>query len=304
MADSLKRLEASAAHGDAANKEKEVMNWTCDDVIEWARPLFSAKHLDVDALKAAQLDGESLLEMRKNQNLMNALMRDGLKPTVVHKLAAAARELVAPGVSPRHPLSLLVCPPFPPMHMDRRAPPFGLCLASLTRASTILSHHARSCVYYSTNKHIILHLSRLFPFHRCPAPLLASVAPRHAEPKTIFIALSEVEGQGSRITIKDQKNMDQVRQDFRAGGFIDCSSGPDGEVVVRQIEELTGGHAYRMSYDRTDRLTKMEGRVEVVEGTQKSTSKALQADVSVITLLRDPPPLLLLLIPALSLSRL
>ena len=96
--------------------------------------------------------------------------------------------------------------------------------------------------------------------------------------------------------------MDQVRQDFRAGGFIDCSSGPDGEVVVRQIEELTGGHTYRMSYDRTV-LTKMEGRVEVVEGTPKNTSKALQADVSVIKLLRDPP-LLLLLIPALSLSRL
>ena len=97
--------------------------------------------------------------------------------------------------------------------------------------------------------------------------------------------------------------MNDVRQDYRVGGFIDCSSDSDGEVLIRQIEELTDGHTYRMAHDRSSRLTKMEGTVQVLEGTQKNTSKVLQAFVSVIKLLRDPP-LLLVLIPALSLSRL
>jgi len=97
--------------------------------------------------------------------------------------------------------------------------------------------------------------------------------------------------------------MDKLRELYRVGGFIDCSSDSDGEVLVWQIEELKGGHTYRMAHDHSSRLTKMEGTVEVLEGTPKNTSKVLQADVSVIKLLRDPP-LLLLLIPALSLSRL
>jgi hypothetical protein len=53
-------------------KEDELKNWTDDEVIEYARSIISAKHLDVDALKAAKLDGASLLEMRQNQSLMDA----------------------------------------------------------------------------------------------------------------------------------------------------------------------------------------------------------------------------------------
>ena len=106
-------------------KKEELKNWTCDEVIEYARSIISAKHLDVDALKAAQLNGKSLLEMTKNQNLMDALIRDGLKPTVVHELAGAVRKLVAPGVSPRHSSPCLpTLPPPAPMHMDRRELPF------------------------------------------------------------------------------------------------------------------------------------------------------------------------------------
>ena len=78
-------------------KEEELKNWTDDKVIEFARSIISAKHLDVDALKAAKLDGESLLEMRQNQSLVDAVcLTNGLEPTVVYKLAGAVRKLVPP----------------------------------------------------------------------------------------------------------------------------------------------------------------------------------------------------------------
>ena len=95
--------------------------------------------------------------------------------------------------------------------------------------------------------------------------------------------------------------MDRLLQSPGVLGLTDCSSDSDGAVVFMEFEELTDGHTYRTARDHTDRLTKIQGQLQVVEGTQKN--KVLQADVSVIKLLRDPP-LLLLLIPALSLSRL
>ena len=76
--------------------------------------------------------------------------------------------------------------------------------------------------------------------------------------------------------------MDQVRRDCRAVGFIDCSSDSDGEVVVMQIEELTDGHTYRMAYDRTDRLTTLEGGFRTLQGTLKNMDEALESDVSVV----------------------
>jgi len=107
--------------------------------------------------------------------------------------------------------------------------------------------------------------------------LAKSVRERVApEPKTIFIALSETVGQGNSITIENQKMMDKLGERYRVGGFIDCSS--DSDELVWQIEELKGGHTYRMAHDHSSRLTKMEGNIEVLEGTQKNTSKNLQAD--------------------------
>jgi hypothetical protein len=118
-------------------KEDELKNWTQHEVIEYARSIISAKQLDVDALKAATLDGASLLEMRQNQSFMDALIRDGLKPNVVHKLAGAVRKLVAPGVSPRYPLLPARLPVLPPCTWIAVCCPFSLCLASPTRASTM-----------------------------------------------------------------------------------------------------------------------------------------------------------------------
>jgi len=63
--------------------KEEMKNWTDDKVIEFARTIISAKHFDVDALKAAQLNGKSLLELTQNQKLIDGLTRDGLNRTVV-----------------------------------------------------------------------------------------------------------------------------------------------------------------------------------------------------------------------------
>ena len=95
-------------------KEEEVKNWTRDEVIEYARSIISAETLNVDALKAAQLNGKNLLELTQNQRLIDGLIRDGLKRTVVHELAGAVRKLVAPGVSPCHPLLPARLPFLPP----------------------------------------------------------------------------------------------------------------------------------------------------------------------------------------------
>jgi len=113
MFNSLKLVLASAAHAHRLNQraisagvaarakastvpsEEEVKSWTRDEVIEFASSIISAEVLCVDALKAAKLDGESLLEMRQNQSLVDALcLTNGLEPTVVYKLAGGVRKLV------------------------------------------------------------------------------------------------------------------------------------------------------------------------------------------------------------------
>ena len=77
--------------------------------------------------------------------------------------------------------------------------------------------------------------------------------------------------------------MDQVRRDSPGAlGYIDCSSDSDGEVLVRQIEELTDGHTYRMAHDRSDRLTKVEGGFRTLQGTLRNIDKAFESDVSVV----------------------
>ena len=77
--------------------------------------------------------------------------------------------------------------------------------------------------------------------------------------------------------------MDQVRRDSPGAlGYIDCSSDSDGEVAVRQFEGLTDGHTYRMAHDRTDRLTKLEGGFQTLQGTLKNIDEALESDVSVV----------------------
>ena len=117
------------------------------------------------------------------------------------------------------------------------------------------------CLLFYKIKRVVLLLSRHFPFARnvptaASPPLLPPVALRHAEPKEIFIALSEAEGQGVGFTIEDQNDMDALlRRSPGALGLIDCSSDSDGEVAVWQLEGLTDGHTYRMAHDRTDRLT-------------------------------------------------
>ena len=168
MFNSLKRVLASAAHaprqramsaGVAApakastvSKEEEaVKSWTCYDVIEWASSIISADVLSVDSLKAAKLDGESLLEMRQNQSLVDALMSNGLEPTVAHQLAGAVRKLVAPGVSPRYPL-LPARRPVLPRNAHGSPCTALLAFAWLRRLvhPPCLSHDERSCVCYST----------------------------------------------------------------------------------------------------------------------------------------------------------
>jgi len=64
-------------------KKEELKNWTCDEVIECASSIISAETLNVDALKAAQLNGKNLLELTQNQKLIDGLTRDGLNRTVV-----------------------------------------------------------------------------------------------------------------------------------------------------------------------------------------------------------------------------
>jgi len=77
-------------------KYRSQKNWTCDEVIVYARSVISAEALNnVDALPS-QLDGEILLEMRQNQSLVDAVMSNGLDETVVYKLAGAVRKLVPP----------------------------------------------------------------------------------------------------------------------------------------------------------------------------------------------------------------
>ena len=77
-------------------KKEELKSWTCDDVIEWARPLVSAKALagNVAALKAAELDGATLLHMRQDQTLIELLRDEGLAPRFLHDLGRAVRERV------------------------------------------------------------------------------------------------------------------------------------------------------------------------------------------------------------------
>ena len=76
-------------------KEEEVKNWTCDEVIVYARSVISAEAL-INVALPYQLDGEILLEMRQNQSLVDAMMSDGMDSTVVYKLAGAVRKLVPP----------------------------------------------------------------------------------------------------------------------------------------------------------------------------------------------------------------
>ena len=73
-----------------------MKSWTCDDVIEWARPHVSAKALagNAAALKAAELDGATLLDMRQDQTLIAVLRDEGLSPRFLHSLGRAVRELV------------------------------------------------------------------------------------------------------------------------------------------------------------------------------------------------------------------
>lgn len=114
MLNSLKRVLASAAHaprqramsaGVAARakastspskEEEDVKSWTCDDVIEWARSHVSAKALAANtaALKAAELDGATLLHMRQDQTLIELLRDEGLAPRFLHDLGRAVRERV------------------------------------------------------------------------------------------------------------------------------------------------------------------------------------------------------------------
>jgi hypothetical protein len=69
--------------------------------------------------------------------------------------------------------------------------------------------------------------------------------------------------------------MDQVRRDYRAGGFIDCSSDSDGEVAAMQIEELTDGHTCRMAHGHSSRLTTLEGGFQNLQGALKNIDEAL-----------------------------
>ena len=109
-------------------KKEELKNWTCDEVSWYAQSVISSE-VFIDAFKAEELDGESLLDLPQNQMLMDDLVSAGLKSAHVRKLAKAVRTLVAPRVSPAALFSPglfspLADPSFPAMHMDRRVLPF------------------------------------------------------------------------------------------------------------------------------------------------------------------------------------
>ena len=189
-------------------KEEEVKSWTCDDVIEWARPHVSAKALagNAAALKAAELDGATLLDMRQDQTLIELLRDEGFDPRFLHCLgcprARAGRGRCVNGLCVASPPMLALRPPSFP-----RCPLLGI---------------ADSCI----------HPARFVPCTTSPLTTRSACPPRHlprcAETKAVLIHMSENEDEDPMIwTFPDQSTLTGMLERAGASGLqITGGTGP------------------------------------------------------------------------------
>ena len=254
---------AAPAKASTVSKEEEaVKSWTCYDVIEWASSIIAPDVLSVDSLKAAKLDGKSLLEMRQNQSLKDALMSNGLEPTVVYQLAGGVRELLPEGVSMgcvllRHPSSL--SPSFP------RCPLLGIADSCI--------HPARFVPPCIT--------SPLTTRSACPSRHL----PRCAESKsrTVFISSEEDDEDPTPITFESQSQLDGYLSRQWAGSLQLTGGTGTNHPFVLALEKLADGDTYSLASEEHSGFAKVKKGLNIVQGRLRTDDAILENDVSALS---------------------
>jgi hypothetical protein len=214
--------------------------WTVDQVVEWATSVISQE--DARFLKDQRICGKSLLKL-KTQQLVTAGLKLGP--------ASALVEAIRPSLDgPAQALSAFL--------RSQRS-------TLATRCSPYLLAISHPCV--------ALLLSHLFPLR--PPTALPPHFPPCAEPKTILIDLSEGKEDPVPFTIESQSELNQLRRDFGAGGFMNGT-----RRAILKVEDLVDGDAYTMLFNKGSGLTKLQGGMETMQGTLKSLDEAFEEDVS------------------------